>query len=480
MFRLSFRNDSVSALLLNLKTKLLSLAAFIFIFQGCKNTNTENKDTMKKIHLTVLDPGHFHAALVQKTMYSEIDSTVDVFAPDGPDVENYLQLVNSYNTRTDNPTSWKLNVYKGEDYLARFLLQKPGSLVVLAGNNKNKAVYIKKSVDAGFNVLSDKPMAITPSDFQMLDSSFQKAERSHVLLYDIMTSRYEVTNIIEKELSEMNEVFGELEKGTLENPAIFKQSSHYFFKTVSGAPLIRPAWFFDTEQQGNGIVDITTHLVDLIQWENFPEQILNPEKDINVLSAKTWSTPLTISEFSKVTKNDSFPAYLEKDIKNKILNDYANGEINYTIKGVHSKVSVSWNFQAPEGSGDTYFSIMRGTKANLIIRQDKVQQFKPTLYIEPVDKSKLESYEKVLAIEFKKIEAKFPGASLKKLETGWQVIIPEQYVIGHEQQFAMVTKAFLNYLNQGKMPDWEVSFMKAKYYTTTKALEMALKNKLLQ
>jgi hypothetical protein len=38
------------------------------------------------------------------------------------------------------------------------------------------------------------------------------------------------------------------------------------------------------------------------------------------------------------------------------------GEMNYTIKGVHARVSVIWNFQAPEGAGDTHYSIMRGSK----------------------------------------------------------------------------------------------------------------------
>ena len=33
-----------------------------------------------------LDPGHFHAALVQKDMYGEVDSRAYVFAPLGPDL----------------------------------------------------------------------------------------------------------------------------------------------------------------------------------------------------------------------------------------------------------------------------------------------------------------------------------------------------------------------------------------------------------
>jgi hypothetical protein len=36
-----------------------------------------------------------------------------------------------------------------------------------------------------------------------------------------------------------------------------------------------------------------------------------------------------------------------------------------------------------------------------------------------------------------------------------------------------VTKKYLQYLQKGKMPDWEVSDMISKYYTTIGALEKA-------
>jgi hypothetical protein len=79
------------------------------------------------------------------------------------------------------------------------------------------------------------------------------------------------------------------------------------------------------------------------------------------------------------------PAYLKKySDEKKNINVMSNGEINYTVKGIHAKVSVIWNYKAPDGTGDTHYSIMRGTKANLVIRQGAEQQYKPTLYIEPL------------------------------------------------------------------------------------------------
>ena len=72
-----------------------------------------------EVKLMNLDPGHFHAALVQKSMYDMIDPTVSVFAPEGSDVKDYMRLVDGYNTRADNPTSWNQVVSTGADYFEK-------------------------------------------------------------------------------------------------------------------------------------------------------------------------------------------------------------------------------------------------------------------------------------------------------------------------------------------------------------------------
>jgi predicted dehydrogenase len=442
--------------------------------QGCVSSN-QNKKTGKALtHLIVLDPGHFHAALLQKSMNKDVDSTVYVFAPEGPDVKSHLALIDEYNNRKENPTSWKEKVYIGKDYLEKMLDTKPGNVVVVAGNNRMKTDYIKKSVDAGLNILADKPMVITRAGFNELKDAFADAKKNKVLLYDIMTMRYEVTNILQKAFSELPDVFGELQEGTLENPAITTESVHYFFKEVSGVPLVRPTWYFDTDQEGEGIVDITTHLVDLIQWECFPDENLDYKKDIQMLAAKRWATVLTPSQFRQVTGQDTYPDFLKKDIKDNLLNVYANGEMNYTIKGVHVRVSVTWKFEAPKGSGDTFYSILRGTKANLIVRQGKEQSYKPVLYIEPINKNDQNKWQKIIETGLDSIHKNYPGVDLKKNNEGWEVLIPDKYVIDPERQFSLVIKKYIQYLQEGKMPEWEISNMLAKYYTTTQGLEKAV------
>jgi predicted dehydrogenase len=451
------------------------ICVFIFWFLLGPANGRCQAQSPSLIHLVTLDPGHFHAALVQKYMYPQIDPTVDVYAPDGPDLKTHLGLIEKYNTRAANPTVWKEKVYTGADYFEKMLQEKTGGVVIIAGNNLKKTEYIKKSVNAGLNVLADKPMAINGREFNLLKTAFADAKKKNVLLYDIMTSRYEITNILQRAFAHLPEVFGALEKGTAADPAFTIVRVHYFLKYVSGAPLIRPVWYFDVKQEGEGIVDVTTHLVDLVQWECFPETPLDYQKDIRMYSAKHWPTAISLSRFRQITNDETYPDFLLKDVKDSVLNVFANGEMNYTIKGVHVKITMIWDVQPPEGSGDTHYSCIRGTKARLVIRQGKEQHYLPTLYIENPGENHPAVSQDIILNNMKEILERYPGISIKKAERGWEVVIPEKYNIGHEQHFALVMQKYLSYLKTGKVPEWEISDMLAKYYTTTQALEMAKK-----
>lgn len=428
------------------------------------------------VKLITLDPGHFHAALVQKSMYAQVDPVVHMFAPAGEDAQEHLKKINQYNARAEDPTQWREEVYTGPDYVTKMLATKPGNVVVLAGNNQKKTEYITAAVNAGLNVLADKPMAINTPDFNALKAAFAVAAKNNVLLYDIMTERYEITTMLQRAFSQLPEVFGTLQKGTPADPAITKESVHHFFKYVSGVPLKRPAWFFDVNQQGEGVVDVTTHLVDLVQWAAYPEQVIDYQKDIKINRARHWQTTLTPQQFKTVTQLADYPDFLKKDVgKDSLLKVYSNGEINYQLKGTHAKVAVVWNFEAPAGAGDTHYSVMKGTKAHLVIRQGKEQNYKPVLSIEPAPGTDPKAFETNLKAGLLQVQSMFPGVTVAKTGNAWTVTAPAQYHNGHEAHFGQVTEKYLQFLAAGKMPAWEVPNMLAKYYTTTQALAMAKK-----
>jgi predicted dehydrogenase len=451
------------------------------MISGCqqgsdKDASSSNASNGQEIKLITLAPAHFHAALVQKIMYPGIDSVVHVYAPKGLGLTEQLNYIKQYNSRADDPTHWDEKVYEGEDYLQKMLDENKGAkntVVVLAGNNQLKTEYIKKSVDNSLNVLADKPMAINTDGFEMLKQAFQDAQDKHVLLYDIMTERSVAATVLQKRLAHNSSVFGELQKGTKDAPAVIMESVHRYFKQVSGKPLIRPDWFFDPTQQGDAITDVGTHLVDLVQWVCFPNVALDYTKDITINSSKIWPTPLSLAQFSKITNENKFPDFLRKYIKGDSLMTHGNGSIDYSVKGVFSRITALWTYDAPAGAGDTYYALLKGSKANLEIKQGAEENWKATLYVRPANPKDTGSLSKALNDAIKDINQEMPGVSISWVGNGWRVDIPAEFDKGHESHFGDVMKRYLQYLKEGNLPAWEVPCMIAKYYTTTKALEMA-------
>ena len=144
------------------------LAGLVALVANGRVSAAEAPSASASVRLITLDPGHFHASLVQKYMYDGVDATVHVYAPAGDDLQEHLKRIERFNTRAEQPTRWQEKVYSKDDFLERMLAEKAGNLVVISGNNTRKTDYILKAVQAGFHVLADKPMAITPADFEKL------------------------------------------------------------------------------------------------------------------------------------------------------------------------------------------------------------------------------------------------------------------------------------------------------------------------
>jgi hypothetical protein len=126
-----------------------------------------------------------------------------------------------------------------------------------------------------------------------------------------------------------------------------------------------------------------------------------------------------------------------------------------------------------EGTGDTHYSVVKGSKADVMIRQGAEQGYKPMLYV-ACKGDDVAAFEKTLRESLKSIADKYPGLDIKPSgDKEWQVIIPAAIAKSHEQRFSSVMEVYLNHLISGEIPAWERSQMKSKYYTTTKAVELA-------
>jgi predicted dehydrogenase len=289
-----------------------------------------------------------------------------------------------------------------------------------------------------------------------------------------MTERYEVTSQLQRVLVNTPEVFGELTTGIAAVPAIQAKSVHHVMKVVAGVPLHRPPWFFDLAEYGEALADVGTHAVDLVQWTAFPDRAIDYRKDVRVYGGRHWPLKVSKAQFQQVTGETDFPPALAGQVHKGSLDFVCNDVVNYTIRGVHVTLGILWNWEAAPGTGDVYESAFRGTLARVELRQGKAEKYVPEVYVVPAHS---ESATPVLAALRKKVselQKQWPGLAVEETENGARLAIPERFRVGHEEHFAQVASQFFDYLRSPKsMPAWERPNMLAKYYVSTKGVEMS-------
>jgi predicted dehydrogenase len=405
-------------------------------------------------------------------MYPSLAKQVSVYAPLGPDALDYLQRIERFNTRKEKPTSWEIELHTGPDFFERMLRERPGNLVIISGRNRPKIDRIVASVEAGLNVLADKPWIINSADMPKVQRALDDAQAKRLVAYDIMTERYEIASILQRELVDDADVFGRIIAGSDNEPGISAKSVHHLMKMVAGVPLRRPAWFFDVAETGEGLADVGTHVVDLVQWTAFPDEV-DYRTDVRVLSGRHWPTVISQSDFQRVTGEAEFPRFLAGRVKDGKLEYYCNNSVHYTMRGVHVKLDVRWNWQAPEGTGDTYEAAFRGTKARVEIRQGNAESYIPEVYVVP---SSAAWRDQVFAAVKRKVDALqgvYPGVALAESAGEARLVIPK-HLRSDREHFADVTNKFFEYLKSPQtVPQWEKTNMLVKYYVTTKGVEAA-------
>jgi predicted dehydrogenase len=292
------------------------------------------------------------------------------------------------------------------------------------------------------------------------------------LAADIMTERYEIATLLQKEFLAEEKVFGRLRIDEDGSPAVFKECVHHLYKIVNEKPLVRPAWYFDIDVQGEGIVDTTIHLVDMTQWMLFPGQPIDYEKDIELIEARRWATGVPLDKFAKITGTNQFPQAIREYVQDDILNYFCNGELIYRIKGVPVRLKEIWYLDEPPGGRDTHRSLIKGTRSDLMIRQLPETGFKTELLVVP-HKSP-EQVEKAVQECLTKWSDRYPGLSTTPEKNALLIQIPDTLRTTHEQHFYRVRDTFIEHLDSGTAPPEHRPCTIAKYTLLAKARTKAL------
>ena len=420
--------------------------------------------------LITLDPAHFHAALVQKQMLPGMARRVSIYAPLGPDLLAHLKLIEQFNHRPDNPTRWELDIHCSPRPLEEMVAARPGNVVVLAGRNRLKIGKIQASLEAGLNVLSDKPWIIRGEDFTALEAALSLAGQKGLVACDMMTERHEITTILQRELVNDPDVFGALVPPDPDSPGVVMESTHHILKSVAGVPNPRPVFFFDITEQGEGLTDVGAHLVDLVQWTFFPGQALDYRHDINVEGGRRWPTTISAEQFRQITGAAPFPPELAPYVHGDRFDYYCNNEVDYQIRAARVRLRVLWNWESPAGV-DFHHAIYRGTQASIEVRQREQENYRPELFVIPNGRERHAALARALRSRIERLQGSYPGIGWQTAGEELHITIPDRYRVGHEAHFAQVVEEFLKYLKSPQsMPAWERPNMLAKYFTTTRHL----------
>jgi predicted dehydrogenase len=420
----------------------------------------------QKLTLVIVNPGHFHAALTLRERHPLINDDIHVFAEDGPDVDHFVHLVHAFNERTVNPTRWTLHVYRGADFLEKLLAQRPGQVAIVAGRNSEKMLLIHLLHAQGFHVLGDKPWLIESTQLGLLREVIASAP----LAMDIMTERHEMANRVQRALARTPAIFGDFRIDG-DQPAIAIRSVHHLYKLVNKRPLQRPAWYFDAAEQGEGIMDVTTHLVDLVQWMTGDDTHFDFGRDVEALAARQWPTLITRDMFSKITGLADFPAFLNERVVEGALHYVCNAALSYRLRGVPVQIETLWELEEPPGGGDLHSAFLRGTRCELCVEQAPQTGFQTTLMVRPARSSK--PYARTLSDCIEGLQQEFPGLALEPAGADFHILIPAALRTTHEHHFATVLQTFLTYLADGRWPAHLGTELDMKYTLLSRALELS-------
>ena len=416
--------------------------------------------------LLFLEPGHFHAALTLRRANARIDPTVHLYARPGPEREAFLALVRSFNARAEEPTRWRVRAHEAADPERALIEERRGDVVVLAGRTRPKLGAIARLHGAGLHVLADKPWLADSAALPDLE----RATAGWPLAMDIMTFRHETVARLAARLASDPELFGALD-GQADAPAIDIQSVHHLLKQVDGRPLRRPAWYYDTRIQGDGLVDIQSHMVDQAEWLLGDGPGFDFARDFELDEARRWSTPAPRALFRASTGLDDFPEALAPMVEDGVLRLACNGEIRYRLRGVPVRQRAEWGQREPEGGGDAHRTVIRGTRATITQRRGPETGFRGELHVAP--RKPGPGFEARLSEKLASLEAETPGLAHRPSARGHEIVIPAALLTPHEAHFAMVLDDFLDLLDAGVWPAALAARIRARYTLLARARERA-------
>ena len=161
-------------------------------------------------------------------------------------------------------------------------------------------------------------------------------------------------------------------------------------------------------------------------------------------------------------------------MKDGKLEYYCNTLVSYSLRGVHAKLNVIWDWEPPAG--------IRRHAFRLLSRHARADRGPPgrgrgsgrSSTSIPADAAAHGAGAGGRQGQDRSAAGEYPGVAVEDRGAEIHIAIPEVFRVGHEAHFAQVTGQLPRLLrDRPTLPAWERPNMLAKYFVTTTGTELS-------
>ena len=404
----------------------------------------------------VLEPSHPNAALPFARRQPRLGDEVHVFSRGGPGLRNFESMLAHFNERDTAPTNWQLVVHRDGPPLEHLLEVRPGDFAVVAGRYDDTLARVAALHRAGVPALANQPWLVAEPGLPRL----RQVTSGAPLSMEMTPARFDALATLRQRIVRSESLFGGLESRDSEGPAIEIGALYHLHRSVGERVIRRPAWHFDPTVSGDGIAGGLAHLVDKVQSLVGADRLRRFDSDANLLRARRWRTEVPLDVYRQSTGELEFPEAVLGDVHADVLSLDCNARLDFTLDEVTARTRVEWRVTEPEYGGSLRHEIVRGRRADLVLRQNRSSEFQPQLLYRPKHARELPQ---LLDDALAAWQAEFPGAKAVATPAGIEVSAGERTNEGLEHALAAVMADYLERLSAAEWPADRLSAVRLRY-----------------